>query len=128
MHIHQLLLNMNFQHVRGEREIKETLTFTSEGRLVGHGLGADITGSGITDADRHKVVSMTTFVFLLLVLKNEAGSLIIAHTGTITSFIISKSGEMWLHCSAEPQKTLQTESQIGNPHQPTGITKTGEVD
>lgn len=42
--------------------------FTSEGRLVGHGLGADITGSGITDTDRHKVVSMTTFVFLFLVL------------------------------------------------------------
>lgn len=92
MHTHQLALNMNFQHVGGERKFKETLTFTSEGRLVGHGLGADITGSGITDADRHKVVSMTTFVFLLLVLKKEAGSLIIAHTGTITSFSISKSG------------------------------------
>lgn len=47
------------------------LTFTSEGRLVGHGLGADITGSGITDTDRHKVVSMTTFVFLFLVLKKQ---------------------------------------------------------
>lgn len=71
VHIHQLPLNMNFQHVRGEREIKEGLTFTSEGRLVGHGLGADITGSGITDTDRHKVVSMTTFVFLFLVLKKQ---------------------------------------------------------
>lgn len=46
-----------------------SLTFTSECWFIGHGLGADITGRGVTKADTHKMVSMTTFVLFLFVLK-----------------------------------------------------------
>jgi hypothetical protein len=47
----------------------QSLTFTSECWFVGHGFGADITRGGIAEADGHKMVSMTTFVLLLFVLK-----------------------------------------------------------
>ena len=47
------------------------LTFTSQRWFVCHGLGTDVTGSRITEADRHEMVSMATFVFFLFMLKKR---------------------------------------------------------